>query len=252
MGVEYVDLYLIHWPVYKKPRTTRDPKDYDHWFPGLDIDAETLTYEKGWIVQTWKDLEACVEKGLIKSIGVSNFTVSKLEKLLETAKIPPAVNQIEIHPALSNEEVVNWCHSKGIQVTAYSPLGSMDRPAKFVKDSNPVPLKDPVILEIANSHNKTAAQVILRWDIQRGIVVIPKSVHKERIEENFNIFDFELSEEEMNRINKLNCNVFILFILLLLYRIVSLLQFTSLIMILIEQTCGSRKVKGIQCINLFN
>lgn len=103
----------------------RDPNDYVNWVKGRDMPAETVLFEKGWITQTWKDLEACKAKGLCRSIGVSNFSISKIEKILETAKVVPAVNQIEIHPSLSNREVVDWCHGKGIQIMAYSPLGSV-------------------------------------------------------------------------------------------------------------------------------
>lgn len=126
----------MHWPIFKRPKCKRDPKDYDHWFLGFNAETEILTYNKGWIKKVWQDLEKCVEKGLVKAIGVSNFTPSKIEKILEFAKIPPAMNQIEIHPSLSNEETIKYCQSKGIQVTAYSPLGSLDRPAHFVEYLN--------------------------------------------------------------------------------------------------------------------
>lgn len=182
----------------------RDPSDVEHWFPGFDVDCDVLTYDKGWIKQLWTDLEKEVESGKTKAIGVSNFSVSKIEEILKFCKIPPAMNQIEIHPACAQFEVVDWCKAHNIQVTAYSPLGSGDRPERFVKEGNPVPLKDPVVNEIAKAHNKTAAQVIIRWDVQRGICVVPKSVHKNRILENFNVFDFELTKEEMDKINKLD------------------------------------------------
>lgn len=210
LGLDYLDLYLIHWPIYLKPKDLkRDPKDYKHWFAGFDCPAETHTYDKGWIVKLWKDMESMVEKGLTKSIGISNFSKSKIEKLLETAKIVPQMNQVEIHPALAQNELIEFCRSKGIEITAYSPLGSADREAAFVKDSNPVALKDPIIIEIGKKHNKTAAQVILKWNVQRKVVAIPKSVNKSRIEENINIFDFELSDEEMKKIDGLNKNVYI-------------------------------------------
>lgn len=123
----------MHWPIFEKLKVKRDPKDIDHWFKGVGAECEILTYDKGWINKVWGDLEKCVEKGLVKSIGVSNYTGSKIAKILEFAKIPPAMNQIEIHPSLSNEETIKYCQSKGIQVTAYSPLGSIDRPANLVQ-----------------------------------------------------------------------------------------------------------------------
>lgn len=195
----------MHLPIFEKLKVdNRDAKDYDHWFLGQGVEIERHFYDEGWINKVWSDMELMVEKGKTKAIGVSNYSVSKIETLLKICKIPPAMNQIEIHPENAQFDVVDWCKSHNIQVTAYSPLGSSDRPANFIKEGNPVPLKNPTIINLSKKYNKSPAQIILRWDIQRGIIPIPKSSNSERIKENINIFDFELSNEDMNDISKLD------------------------------------------------
>lgn len=146
--------------------------------------------------KAWSDLEEIYENGHVKAIGVSNFQISHLEELEKTQKIIPAVNQIESNPYFNNQELIDYCLKKGIAVTVWSPLGGAQTNI----------LKDEVIVEIARNHKKNPAQVIIRWHLQRDVIVIPKSVHKERIEDNFKVFDFKLSTEEMQRINALNQN----------------------------------------------
>lgn len=163
LGVDYVDMYLIHWPV-------------------------------DGFMEAWSIMEDLYQQGKIKAIGVSNFHQSHLEKLSSEAKVLPAINQIESHPIFNNQKLIGYCLSKGIAVSAWSPLGG----------STGNILKDEHLMKIADKYNKTTAQVILRWDIQREVVVIPKSVHKERIVANMQIFDFELSQEDMVIINSLN------------------------------------------------
>lgn len=164
LGLEYLDLYLIHWPV------------------------------KGKYKETWKALEKLYKDGSVRAIGVSNFNVHHLEDLLADCEIKPAINQVEYHPHLTQEEVHAFCQDHGIQLEAWSPLkrGQL--------------LDDPTIMEIANYHEKNAAQVILRWDLQKGVVTIPKSIKEQRIISNADIFDFELTEEEMKKISSLNKN----------------------------------------------
>lgn len=164
LGLDYVDLYLVHWPVEGK---TKD---------------------------TWRALEKLYKDKKVRAIGVCNFHVHHFEELLKDAEIVPMVNQIELHPLLSQESIRHYCKEHGIVVEAYSPLGS----GKI--------LKHPDIQVIAEKYNKTVAQVLLRWDIQIGVVTIPKSTHKERIHENADIFDFELTAEDMKKINALNKN----------------------------------------------
>ena len=162
LELDYVDLYLIHWPL-----------------------ADTF-------VDTWRALETLYKEKKVRAIGVCNFHQHHFEKLLETAEVVPMVNQIELHPLLSQEPLRKYCEEKGIVVEAYSPLGSGNI------------LDNPEIKKIADKYNKSVAQIVLRWDWQIGVVTIPKSVHKERIHENADIFDFELTKEDMAFINSLN------------------------------------------------
>ncbi|OOB77318.1 MAG: glyoxal reductase [Epulopiscium sp. Nele67-Bin002] len=169
LGVEQVDLYLIHWA------------------------AEGYQ-------EAWADMEKLYEDKKVGAIGVSNFQIHHLKELEKTAKYTPAVNQIESHPYHSNQELIDYCQSKGIVVTAYSPLGGQPKDG-FLED-----LKDETIVELANKYGKSAAQIVLRWHLQRGIVIIPKSKSENRIAENFAVFDFELSADDMASISALNKN----------------------------------------------
>ena len=162
LQTDYVDLYLIHWPV----------KEF---------------YHKAWHV-----LEELYAGGRIRAIGVSNFMVHHLKDLLGIADVIPAINQIEFHPWLIQPELQDFCREHGIQTEAWSPLAQ----AKL--------LSEPVITTIANKHDKTPAQIILRWDLQHQVVTIPKSITPERIAENAHIFDFELSQEDMRCIDSLD------------------------------------------------
>ncbi|HDR7756903.1 aldo/keto reductase [Bacillus cereus] len=163
LQMDYVDLYLIHWPV------------------------------RGKYVDTYRALEKLYEEGKVRAIGVSNFHKHHLELLLTNCKVKPMVNQVELHPMLTQFELRNYCQDEQIQMEAWSPL--MRGGEVF---------QHPIIQAIANKYEKTPAQVILRWDIQSGIVTIPKSVTPSRIKENFTIFDFALTEEEIRQINTLN------------------------------------------------
>jgi len=164
IGLDYIDLFLVHWPV------------------------------KGKYKDTWRALEKIYEEGKVRAIGVSNFQIHQLEDLLGEAKIVPAVNQVELHPLLSQKELLNYATSKGIYLEAWAPLGQGRV------------LDHETLKAIGSKYGKTPAQVILRWDLQVGIITIPKSVNEQRIIENADIFDFELSAEDIAQIDALNEN----------------------------------------------
>lgn len=162
LGLEYLDLYLIHWPV------------------------------KGKYKDSWRALETLYRDGRVKAIGVSNFQIHHLKDVMEGAEIKPMVNQVEFHPRLTQKDLLLYCQEQGIQMEAWSPLMQGEL------------LNEPLLQEIGAKYGKTVAQVILRWDLQHGVITIPKSTKEARIIENASIFDFSLSEEDMNRIDGLN------------------------------------------------
>lgn len=175
LQTDYVDLLLMHWPI------------------ALNKENQKEVYSDHTFVDTWKAMEAVYEKGQAKAIGVSNFGIKNLETLLKSAKVTPAVNQIELHPNCPSTKLVEFCQSKGIHVTAYSCLGSTDSPLA----------KDKTLKAIADKHGKTNQQIMLVWGLKRETSVIPKSVTASRIEANFDLNDIDLSDEEMKQLNSL-------------------------------------------------
>ncbi len=170
LGTDYLDLYLIHWPA--------NEKQFGQEATALNLD-------------TWRAFEELYKAGKIKAIGVSNFMPNHLEALLAQAEIKPMVNQIEVHPGWPQTEAIRYCQRNDILVEAWAPLGEA------------AALSNPVLAKIAAKYDHTPAQVCLRWEIQQGILPLPKSVHKERMAENTKLFDFELTEDEMDIIGAL-------------------------------------------------
>lgn len=164
LGLDYLDLYLIHWPVERKYK------------------------------DAWRALETLYKDGKVKAIGVSNFQIHHLEDLLQDAEVKPVINQVEYHPRLTQKELRAYCEQQNIQLEAWSPLMQGEL------------LDNDVLSAIASKHNKSTAQVILRWDVQNGVITIPKSIKKHRIIQNADIFDFELTSDEMKQIDALNQN----------------------------------------------
>lgn len=195
LGLEYLDLYLIHWPI---------PLPAHVVFPSSG--AEFLNPEEVPLSETWEGMEAAVSAGLTRHIGVSNFSIKKLSELVAHSKIKPEVNQVELHPFLQQKELVAYCQSEGIQLTAYAPLGSADRPAFAKAPDAPVLLENPVIQSIAQERGCTPAQVLIAWSIHRGISVIPKSVSPIRLQENLAAAEVELTQADMQRIAELDQN----------------------------------------------
>ncbi|XP_036718632.1 aldo-keto reductase family 1 member D1 isoform X1 [Balaenoptera musculus] len=198
LQLDYVDLYIIEIPMAFKPGDEFYPKDENgKWL-----------YHKSNLCATWEALEACKDAGLVKSLGVSNFNRRQLELILNKPglKHKPVSNQVECHPYFTQPKLLKFCQQHDIVIIAYSPLGTSRNPS-WVNVSSPPLLKDALLNSLGKKYNKTAAQVVLRFNIQRGVVVIPKSFNPERIKENFQIFDFSLTEEEMKGIEDLNKNV---------------------------------------------
>lgn len=189
LGLSYLDLYLMHWPVDQIP--AEGPK------VGGDPSAtETPLWE------TYDAMNELVGEGLTKSIGVSNFSVRELEELIKDTDLIPTVNQIEMHPYLVQPKLLEFCASKGISIAAYSPLGR-NAPPKGLADVSAL-LDNPTLKKIAEKRGKTSAQVAIRWALQREVIVIPKSTNESRIQQNFDVFNFILDEDDMQALNALN------------------------------------------------
>jgi alcohol dehydrogenase (NADP+) len=193
LRLDHLDLYLVHWPVALRPGC---------FFPKSAADLVSL--DELPLATTWERLEAAVDAGKCRHIGVSNFSVTKLAALLETARIGPEANQVEIHPYLQQPQLVEFCRTHDVAITAYCPLGSGDRPDGLKQADEPVVLKDPVLGKIAEHHGVSTAQVALAWALGRGISTIPKSVNPKRLAENLAAAQVELSAEEMKRITGLD------------------------------------------------
>lgn len=178
LNLTYIDLYLIHWPM-SNPETT----DFD-------------------LIDTWRALEEVVDDGLIISIGVSNFNSSQLDYIIEGSRIRPVNNQIESHPHCLNKRLIAHCHDKNVAVTAYSPLGTPGHP-QFNSDSR-LAINEPEILAVARRHRRTPAQIMIRYQMQNGNIVIPKTNRRDRVITNFDVFNFSLTDEDIQVIESIN------------------------------------------------
>ena len=193
LDLKYVDLYLIHTPVSKVP--LHDDVASTDGRPGADGQDMLDTVHP---VDTWKEMEKCVELGLAKSIGVSNFNSVQIQAILDTCKIKPVTNQIECHPFLPQKKMKKFCEKNGILLTAFRPLGGQKR-----KPTDPNILENETVLKVAKRLGKPPSQVLLRWHVQQEQIVLAKSTKLEHILSNANIFDFSLSEDDMQRLDKL-------------------------------------------------
>ena len=193
LQLQYLDLFLIHWPVALK-------KGIDFPRSGRDM----LSSTEAPLTTTWQAMEGLVDKGLVRHIGVSNFGTGNLSLLLENSRIKPEMNQVELHPYLTQSDLVEYCRKNDILVTAYSPLGSSDRAAGLKAPDEPVLLEDSTVNQIASGYDCTPAQVLIAWSLQKGFCVIPKSVHEGRIKQNLQAQQITLSEQEMLKVDRLN------------------------------------------------
>ncbi len=193
LQLDYLDLYLIHWPVVIRSGLAAHSSADD-----------LLSLEQVPTIETWTAMEALVEKGLCRQLGVSNFSVKKLDELVKKAKIKPVMNQVELHPYLQQPKMLEFCKANSISLTAYAPLGSSDRPERLKTADEPVLLEEPTIQKIANKYGVSSAQVLLAWALQRGTLVIPKSVTPARIKQNLDAVAVKLSEQDMEDIAALD------------------------------------------------
>lgn len=193
LRLDYLDLYLMHWPVALRPEIE---------FPAKG--DEFLSLEEIPLIRTWNGMEVLKEKGLCKHLGVSNFNVPKIQALVEQGGMKPECNQVESHPFLQQKPLLQYCHENDIAMTAYSPIGSLDRPARVRKGEDPSLLKHAVIEEVAKANDCTPGQVLIAWAIQRGTAVIPKSSNPSRLRENFTSTRIELTREQMQKIETMD------------------------------------------------
>jgi alcohol dehydrogenase (NADP+) len=193
LQLDYLDLYLIHWPVCLP---------HGQLLP--ETGADLIALEEQPIADTWQGMEALIDAGVCRHIGVSNFSMKKLEALCTVATIAPELNQIELHPHLQQTAMLDFCKARNIHLTAYSPLGSGDRPDAFKAPDEPVLLDNPTIAAIADQHQITPAQVLLAWAIARGTAAIPKSTNPDRLAENLAAADVTLTEADLAEIATLD------------------------------------------------
>lgn len=195
LKLAYIDLYLIHWPVA-----------FQHGVEFPESADEYLSLSEVPLTETWEAMQDLKSEGLAKHIGVSNFNEKKIQQLIDMGGDKPEMNQVELHPMLQQSTLLSFCKQNNVHMTAYSPLGSMDRSDSMKGENEPVPIENRVIKEIAEKHEASPAQILLAWEMARGVAVIPKSTNPERIKENLASAELALSGDEINRINALDEN----------------------------------------------
>jgi len=205
LGLDYLDLYLIHFPIALK-FVDFDVRYPPEWFFDPDAEVPRMEIDPVPLHQTWAAMEDLKESGLVKHIGVCNYNSALLHDLMAYAKQKPEVLQVEAHPYLSQERLIKLAQDYGITVTAFSPLGALSYVSLDMAAENESVLETDAVKIAAARLGKTPAQVVLRWGVQRGTAIIPKTARKERLKENLALFDFELSAEEMQAISALNSN----------------------------------------------
>ncbi|TQD36305.1 aldo/keto reductase [Haloflavibacter putidus] len=194
LQLDYLDLYLIHWPVAFKPEVKGAPEN----------DDEFLSLEEVPIIETWEAMLEAKKQGLVKHVGVSNFSIKKLKDLMQKTDDNPEMNQIELHPYLQQKEMLEFCKDNNIHLTAYSPLGSGDRSDDMKADNEPSLLENDTIKNIAEKHNASPGQILIKWAENRGTAVIPKSTNEGRIEENLKSAEIQLDEDDLKQIASLD------------------------------------------------
>ena len=205
LQLDYLDLYLIHFPIAQKfvPIETRYPPE---WFYDTSVANPTMELAPIPLYKTWEAMESLVETGKVNRIGVCNYNTGLLHDLMSYARIKPAMLQIESHPYLTQERLIRLAKNYGINVTAFSPLGALSYLELEMADKTESVLEQDVVKKAAQAHGRTPAQIVLRWGIQRGNAIIPKTSKPERMRENLALFDFALSDDEMQAISDLNMN----------------------------------------------
>lgn len=194
LQLDYLDLYLMHWPVAFKPEVEGFPKSDDDY----------LSLDEVPIIETWNAMLEAKKQGLVKHIGVSNFSQKKLADLIAKTDDIPEVNQVELHPYLHQDDLLHFCNEHHIVLTAYSPLGSGDRPQQMKANDEPSLLDNKVVKEVANSANASPAQVLIKWSVDRKTAVIPKSTNPKRIKENLESENVNLSKENHHQLKSLD------------------------------------------------
>ncbi|NND97171.1 MAG: aldo/keto reductase [Pirellulaceae bacterium] len=203
LQTDYLDLYLMHFPISQAyvPFEKRYPPG---WFDDPDASEPRMKPDQVPLIETWHAMEELVSAGLVREIGVCNFSTALLRDLSNQATIAPAMLQIELHPYLVQEKLVRFCHESKIAVTGFSPLGAQSYFQLNMAQADESVIEQPTVKDIAASHQRTPARVVLRWGVQRGTAIVPKTTSESRLKENIALFDFELSGDEMNAISELD------------------------------------------------